>query len=299
MPENVRRNATAIFGSTEWLDALPGVVADLCARWDVAVDGPGMTGGSFSYVAPVRLADGSRAVLKVAMPGDDESTAEPTALYHYAGDGAVRLHAYAPEAGAMLLERAYPGRALVDEPDRAGALVAACALFRRLWRVPGPTPPGYPEIPRVTDLAAEWARTLPDRVCEPFPAGLVHRAAAVAAEYVAPAGPEGLGNRDGHLGNVLSAEREPWLLIDPKPVIGERAFDAGFPVARGVVADPAPDAARELLAVAADGLGVDRARAAGWAFIRAVSSGLWHAECHTDGPEWLAAAEVLGRLAGA
>jgi streptomycin 6-kinase len=34
-------------------------------------------------------------------------------------------------------------------------------------------------------------------------------------------------NWDLHLQNVLSAEREPWLLIDPKPLVGDPAFDAG------------------------------------------------------------------------
>jgi streptomycin 6-kinase len=31
---------------------------------------------------------------------------------------------------------------------------------------------------------------------------------------------------DLHAENVLAAEREPWLAIDPKPCIGDPAFDA-------------------------------------------------------------------------
>jgi streptomycin 6-kinase len=31
---------------------------------------------------------------------------------------------------------------------------------------------------------------------------------------------------DLHAGNVLAAEREPWLVIDPKPCVGDPAFDA-------------------------------------------------------------------------
>jgi streptomycin 6-kinase len=30
---------------------------------------------------------------------------------------------------------------------------------------------------------------------------------------------------DLHAGNVLSSQREPWLAIDPKPFIGDPAFD--------------------------------------------------------------------------
>jgi len=31
---------------------------------------------------------------------------------------------------------------------------------------------------------------------------------------------------DLHAGNVLGARREPWLVIDPKPFVGDRAHDA-------------------------------------------------------------------------
>ncbi len=31
---------------------------------------------------------------------------------------------------------------------------------------------------------------------------------------------------DLHAGNVLRAEREPWLVIDPKPFVGDPTYDA-------------------------------------------------------------------------
>jgi streptomycin 6-kinase len=31
---------------------------------------------------------------------------------------------------------------------------------------------------------------------------------------------------DLHAGNVLRAQREPWLVIDPKPFVGDRSYDA-------------------------------------------------------------------------
>ena len=31
---------------------------------------------------------------------------------------------------------------------------------------------------------------------------------------------------DLHAGNILAAEREPWLLIDPKPYVGDPTYDA-------------------------------------------------------------------------
>jgi streptomycin 6-kinase len=32
---------------------------------------------------------------------------------------------------------------------------------------------------------------------------------------------------DLHTGNVLAAQRQPWLMIDPKPYVGDPCYDLG------------------------------------------------------------------------
>ena len=66
----------------------------------------------------------------------------------------------------------------------------------------------------------------------------------------------GLVNQDLHGGNVLAAEREPWLVIDPKPLVGERELEAS-----GLLRN-ADDVSRWLDALA--DLGFDRERARAW-----------------------------------
>lgn len=293
--ENLLTNAVAWHGDTgrRWLADLPENMAGYRRRWDLEPAGPRFTGGNASHVVPVRRADGTAAVLKLFIP-DAENAAEATALHHYDGDGAIRLLEYDP-AGALLLERAEPGGALLDEPDRVGATATAAAVLRRLWRVPGETPPGFAEFPKVLDVTHAWHADLSGSAN--LPPGVAERAAETAGALTLPDGPEGLVNRDTHLGNFLAAEREPWLLADPKPLIGERAFDAGWLIARQVSVHPERGHAAEVIDAVSDGLGVPRERAAMWARVRAAATTHWTVE-YGDGETefgrgFLAAAVLL------
>lgn len=271
--ESLRANAVAWHGESgrRWLARLPESVAAYARRWRLEPAGRRFAGGNASHVVPVRRADGAPAVLKLFIP-DAENAAEATALYHYDGDGAVRLLAHDP-AGALLLERAEPGRALVDEPDRLGAAATAAAILRRLWRVPGEPPPGFAGYPGVPDVTRAWRTDLSGPSC--LPPSVARLAAETAAALTVPDGPEGIVNRDPHLGNFLAAERAPWLLADPKPLLGERAFDAGWLIARQVADHPDPSHARDLIQAVADALCVSRARAAAWALLRASVTAHW------------------------
>lgn len=264
----------------QWLSDLPDLIDDRCRAWDLEVVDESFSGGTHSYVAPVRRGDGSAAVLKLTVV-DDENQSEPTALHHYDGDGAVRLYAYDRPTGAMLLEHARPGSPLVRQPytgpalegrpDNAAKIDIACALYRRLWRVPELTE-DFPRPPRVTDLVARWETELPGKAGDRLPEYLVAQAVELCRELAAPDGPEGLVNRDTHLGNIVAAEREPWLLIDPKPLLGERAFDAGFFIDKQIQHRPEPGFACQVVTHTAAALGVTPERARAWAFLRAVEN---------------------------
>ncbi|MFD6283913.1 aminoglycoside phosphotransferase family protein, partial [Micrococcus luteus] len=78
--------------------------------------------------------------------------------------------------------------------------------------------------------------------------------------------------RDTHLGNIVAAEREPWLLIDPKPCLGEAAFDAGFLIIIQVQTTPTPAHARAVVVTTARHLDVPIDRAGAWAFLRAIEA---------------------------
>ena len=275
-----------------WLEAVPGIVADVAARWDLSL-GPPFEGGCVAWVAPAERADGSRVVLKVSFV-DVETRYEADALALWDGRGAARLLDTEPERGAMLLERLEPGTPLIDHSDMGEAVSIGCGVLRRLWR---PLPAGHPFM-LVRDLAMNWAAELPatwERLGRPFERSLLEQAVAWCAQ-LAGADELVLVNRDFHLGNVLAAEREPWLAIDPKPLAGERAFDTGHLV-RSTLRER-PDQARldRLVEQLAGELDLDATRIRAWALVRSVEDALWGLDSGQTDVTWdLACARQMSR----
>jgi streptomycin 6-kinase len=90
---------------------------------------------------------------------------------------------------------------------------------------------------------------------------------------------------DLHAGNLLAAEREPWLVIDPKPYVGDPTYDAlqhMLNCDRRLQADP-DGLIRRMAGLL--GLDVDRLRL--WLFAR----------CVQESPEWSELAEIAQQIA--
>jgi streptomycin 6-kinase len=238
VPDDLGERVGSWYGArgAAWVREVPAVVADLATRWALRIGPAYPTRGHALLLPATRF--GEDLVLKLRVP-DEENQDEAVGLRAYGGDGAVLLHALDESTGAMLLERADPRTTLDRHP---GGPVAAtevlCDLLRRLRR---PVPDGV-RLPSVAEWADRFAGQLPT-LARRLPAGceaVVEAAAALADRYArSPAGPELMLNRDAHLGNVLGATREPWLLVDPRPVAGEAAYEAALPVLR--LLDPRAD----------------------------------------------------------
>ena len=77
-------------------------------------------------------------------------------------------------------------------------------------------------------------------------------------------------HQDLHGDNVLAAEREPWLVIDPKPLVGERDF-AVAPIVRSFeLGERKRDVLHRFDRLTAE-LGLDRERARGWTIAQTVA----------------------------
>jgi streptomycin 6-kinase len=101
-------------------------------------------------------------------------------------------------------------------------------------------------------------------------------------------------HQDFHRGNVLRAEREPWLAIDPKPLVGEPAFDARWLLYDLLYAEPRHRlAAAELLDRLARALSLEAERVRLWSFARAVENVLWCYESGEAADDDLALAAAL------
>jgi streptomycin 6-kinase len=204
-----------------WLERLPAVVESLEQRWSLTLSVP-FDGDEVScaWVAPVALADGTPAVLKISMP-HMEAEHEIHGLRFWNGDPTVRLLDSDDDRGAMLLERCTPGTHLRTAPGARQDVVIA-GLLRRLWRLP-PSPHVFRPLSVMLEYWSE--ETLSQRERWPDP-GLVREGLRLFIELPRTATESVLLGTDVHAGNVLRAQREPWLVIDPKPFVGDPTYDA-------------------------------------------------------------------------
>ena len=286
-----------------WWAALPWVVADLEREWGFQT-GPPFMGGGASWVAPARASDGSDAVLKVNLP-HREAREEATALALWDGAGAVRLYRFDRDRMALLVERCRPGVSLAaGELGPEESLAAAAAVLRRLWSAPVPAPSSFEYL---GDVAVEWAGLVRERMARHRPrldAGVVELGARLLERLpVDVAARPVVLHGDFNPGNVLSAEREPWLAIDSKPMVGDAAYDP-MPMI-GQVGDLYALDVRDCLLVDrhqlfADLVDLPVSRVLGWAVARLVEAGLWYVNRgeQNEAHESLRIATRLARLAG-
>jgi streptomycin 6-kinase len=245
-----------------WLDALPRLLVDCVERWGLALGMP-FPDAYVSFTIAATLPDGSDVVLKVQFP-DRESEHEAEALARWDGDAAIRLLAHDACRHALLLERCVPGTPLSALGQDHALDVLVAALFR-LWK-----PASAPFRP-LGEEAAWWAGYLPgtwERHGRPFPRRLLDAALDALRTLPARQGEHVLLHQDLHAGNVLRAEREPWLAIDPKPIVAERAYDT---VAIVRDARPTRDELRRRLDALSELLGLDRERMRLWGLVKTLA----------------------------
>jgi streptomycin 6-kinase len=239
-------------------------------RWALVFDAepssstPGVALATCSFVALVRRADGTPAVLKLGLP-DMESLHELPGLLFWRAGPVVRVLEAEPDA--FLLERCLPGAPLAAQPEPLQDQVIA-SLLRRLWLTP---PAGHPFRP-LLEMAKAWTDSaLASRTSWPD-AGLARAGLERFVALAAPRPDDVLLTTDLHAGNVLAASREPWLVIDPKPFVGDPAYDATqhlLNCVRRLAEDPSG-----IVTSFAALLGVSSARVRDWLFARLITSAM-------------------------
>jgi streptomycin 6-kinase len=254
----------AIRSRAEWQATLPDVVATLCELWFLQVLEPFEPGGQCAWVAPARRASGEHVALKIGWP-HPEARDEAAGLALWNGDGTVRLleSAIIGETPALLLELCAPGTSLAAllPPDERDVVVAG--LLRRVWREP---PPGH-GFRALQQMSNDWAdeaeRCLADTVVADE--GLIRTGLSMFRSLPASADRDVVLFTDLHAENVLAAQREPWLAIDPKPYVGDPTYDVLQHMLNVPRLHVDPDGLVDRIA---DLAGVDAARLRLWTFAR-------------------------------
>jgi streptomycin 6-kinase len=276
------RNLRAAFGrgaTDAWLARLPVLVADYERRWEARVECVAAD-LSYNYVAFARRADGEAVVLKIGIP-NDEFRSEIEALRLYDGNGAVRLLEHDRDQCAMLLERIRPGVMLAEraaDDDDAATAIAAEAM-RRLRRPLNGEHLFHPMrrwVSALTELRQGFGGAT-----GPLPDEVVALAEGLCAELLASTTETALLHGDLHHYNILSSDEHGWVVIDPKGLAGDPAYEPAALLVNPILHLPGIDdaALRRLtarrIAQLSESLSLDRRRVWAWGVVHAVLSACW------------------------
>lgn len=271
VPEELAASQTRYNGEVgrAFIAALPDRAAEFLDRWGLTVTGPSMHGAA-SLVLPVLRAD-TPAVLKLQLV-DEETETEPAALTAWAGRGAVILLDHDPDTGTMLLERADEHRHLSTHPNPRDAVRILADLLARLTATPAP-----PDLRHLSRIASDMLAASPRAAARlgGDDARLLKTCASAVREVLPEPG-DRLLHWDLHYDNILAADREPWLAIDPKPLAGDPGFDL-LPALTNP-GDPEPAETLWRFDLLTERLGLDRERARAWTLARVLQNGLWDVE---------------------
>ena len=271
--------ARASLTHSDWLQRVPGLVQTYREEWGLRLGEP-YPSGAAGHAVRAELPDGTSAVLKLIYP-HREAEHEADALEVWDGDGAVRLLARDETGWSMLIERCEPGTLLAQRPadEALGVLIE---LLPRLWK------PACAPFRRLAQEAAWWLESSGEWEVD---AELRGAAEEALRELPPTQGELVLLHQDLHGENVLAAQREPWLVIDPKPLVGEREFGLASIIRSFEFGHGAREVVRRLDRLSSE-LDLDRERARRWALAQTVAwSGGMYTARHVETARWLLQAE--------
>ncbi|HSS68050.1 MAG TPA: aminoglycoside phosphotransferase family protein [Nocardioidaceae bacterium] len=284
-------------GWLAWIEALPRLVRDVVDEWELTYDGEPMH-GYCALVVPVLMADGRSAVAKFSWPHDEEEH-EYLLMQALHGNGAALLYRADPARQVMLLERLH-SRDLRSVADDVEACEITASFYERIHIA------AMPQLRTLTTYIARWTddlRRLPRDA--PIPRRLVEQAISLGDDFVADPASVGVAiHGDLHFENVLAADREPWLVIDPKPMSGDPHYEVS-PLLWNrwdeiVESGDVRRAVRRRFHAVVDVAGLDEGRARDWVVIREVHNAMWTLH-DADGDlsdgdrEWITAAVAIAK----
>lgn len=221
LPEKFIRLMTESHGANgaKWLGNLTEIISEIEREWGINVRSP-YENLSYHFVAPCKLKNGGEAVLKLGYPEENSPIYnEAEALKLYDGRGAARFLKLNGERFALLIEKLDPGETLLKSfaGSAFAAVDTAVEILRKIKRIP-------PENHNFVFLK-EWFSGFEKARKTDFPDAAIEKAQRFYREL--SVAESLLIHGDFHHENILSAEREKFLVIDPKGVVGQLGYEIG------------------------------------------------------------------------
>jgi len=268
-----------------WLAALPRRIDDVLAEWELAVDGDAMHGFA-ALAVPVRERDGRASILRFSWPHDEQEH-EHLGLQAWHGDGTVLMYRADPARAVMLLERLHQRD--LDSVEILEACEIVAGFYPRLHV------PALPQLRALSTYIERWTNNLAALPADaPVPRRMVEQAVSLGRDFVTDAATDDVMiHGDLHYENVLAADREPWLVIDPKPMAGDGHYEVAALLwnrwDEAVATGDVRTAVRQRFHTVVDIAGLDEERTRDWVVVRMLHNALWCIEDAATVPTGLTA----------
>ncbi len=274
MPIKFKKNIISIYGQCgrKWLEDLPIMVKSLAKKYHLQSLMP-VNNLSYNYVLS-GFQSTSPIILKVGLDVQAMQR-EAKALKAFSGFGAINV--LNQSDGILLLERAVPGDSLQSsfpvKDDMAVQIV--CDVMKKLHQAPFPAA-GFQHV-------ADWLQAL-DKAWN-IPSQYLQKARLLRDHLLATSAASVLLHGDLHHDNILRSG-DDWVVIDPKGVIGEPAYEvAAFirnPIPELLAHKDSMQIIRSRINLFAETLNLDHQRVLDWCFVQAVLAWAWALEDGTD-----------------
>lgn len=265
-----KSNIVNLYGSSgeEWLQRLPKFVSEIAATYGLSDLIP-ISNLSYHYVMS-GFQDKQSIILKLGLDAD-ELRQEVVALKAFAGFGAVKI--IIQEDGLLLLERAMPGNSLKSyfPSNDNEAIRIAASVMRKLHLAPIAQENHFPHLKDwLSDLDQDWN----------IPANYLQKARQLRDDLLVTAATSVLLHGDLHHDNILQ-NGDDWVVIDPKGVIGEPAYEVAAFIRNPIPELLSLDALRIIsnrITLFSTALTLPRQRILDWCFVQAVLAWTWSLE---------------------
>jgi len=257
----------------KWLSEFDSLINYCENRWTMDILEPYKL--SYNFVAPAKLKNGEKVVVKLVVPSDKGYLNEVRALKTFNGNGIARLIDEDVENGVMILECLTPGNQLdtIEDDDEATLIMAN--VMKKLW-VEAPSQSNLP-----TTLEREHAM---NEIYKKYPNGLGPISSEMLSEVAVrfhslnrTIRKNYLLHGDLHHYNVLSTQ-DRWLAIDPKGLIGEREYDVIQFLLNKVPKQNRLDVLHRRIQILVNELHLDMERVLLWGYCHSVLSLCWYIE---------------------
>jgi len=257
----------------QWLDHLPNHVTQLANTYGLS-NLKSVNNLSYNYVLS-GFQGFQPIILKLGLDIDGFKR-EAAALTAFEGSGVVQV--FSENTGLLLLECAVPGVSLKSYfPERDDEAINITAnVIKRLHKAPIPNTHAFSHV-------KDWLEALNGGL--EIPVQTLQKAREIRDKLLKTAEPDVLIHGDLHHDNILQNGND-WVVIDPKGVIGEPAYEvAAFirnPIPELLTHDNAPNIIHNRITRLAGLIELPSQRIIDWCFVQAVLAWAWALEDGCD-----------------